>query len=193
MISTASELELYCIYSVIESLSYNNRPEYCLLHSYMVDYMPCIEILYYTSTAHCNHYYSNTTFSEACVNLIWKSQMLWRNSDFPWVKRSNICIWLFTSTTAFDLNGGDSGIYCIFSSQLKYHADSPSKIKKETFQSLPQSFYGKFSAHCHGHGEDNAMIAAVLPVKRQCMWRGTMIICNGTADSEPSGNHCALN
>lgn len=99
-------------------------------------------------------------------------------------------MYAFTFTFAFDLKGDDSGIYWIFSSQLKYHANSSSKIKKERNFSLPPpSLY----AHCHGHGEDNAMIAAVLPVKRQCVWRGTVIICNGTADSEPSGYRCALN
>ncbi len=146
---------------------------------------------YYTSTAHWDHYHSNTTFSEACVILIWKSPMLWRNSDFPWVKQSNICIWLFTSTTAFDLNGSDSGIYCIFSSQLKYHADSPSKIKINF--SLPPPHLYMVNSQLIVMATGRIMQWLLL----FCQWRGsvcgTMIICNGTADSEPFGYHCALN
>lgn len=135
-------LNLDYIYSVIVSLSYYSFPEYCLVPTFLYCGLYAMHrnfILHLCSSLRASLFKYN--FSEACDILIWKLQTLWRNCDFPWDKPSNICIWLFTFTTAFDLNDGDSGIYCILSSQSKYHADSPSKIKKERNFSLPPSIF----------------------------------------------------
>lgn len=49
--------------SVIVSLSYNSRPEYCLVHSYMMDYIPCINFIL--------HLYSSLRSLSFKYNFFW--------------------------------------------------------------------------------------------------------------------------